>query len=95
MSAAPTPTEPYPEHKEDFEVVMLKDGVSELDAKPEDIKRVHVNAVSSLAAQMHDDVQKFEGHKAVFVAKPGVPTDLETHARRRELEGAPVDYTKI
>lgn len=87
--------ESFPKHSEDFEVVLLKNGVSELEAKMEDIKRVPVTTDSSLAAQMHDSVQNEKDYHPVFVSKPGVPTDLETHARRRELEGAPIDKTKI
>lgn len=87
--------EAYPQHTEDFEVVMLKNGVSELEAKPEDIKRVPVTANNTLAAQMDESVQNEKEHHAVFVSKPGVPTDLETHAQRRALEGPPIDKTKI
>lgn len=91
-TAAPTP---YPKHSEDFEVVLLKHGVSELDAKPEDFKRIPVTAESTLAAQMHPDLAKEKDYRPLFVSKPGVPTDAEVHAQRRVLEGPKVDYTKV
>ena len=88
--------ENYPKHEEAFEVVLLKSNVSEVDAKPEDFKRVHVSASSTLEAQMHKDLEKeTKDHRVIFVTKPGVPTEAETMALRRSMEGPPVDYTKI
>lgn len=87
--------ESYPVHKETFDVVLLKHGVSEMVAKTTDFKRISVEASGPLQAQMHDDVAKEKDYRAIFATKPGVLTDPEVHARRREMEGDPVDRSKI
>lgn len=87
--------ESYPTHTEMFDVVMLKKGISQLTAKPEDFKRVKVTAPDPLSAQMHDDVLKESGYLALFAAKPDVLTDPEIQASRREIEGVAVDRSSI
>lgn len=84
----------YPHRQEDFEVVLIKEGVSDLDAKPDDFKRVPVSASSPLQAEM-DDKCKVKGYRTMFTAKPGVLTDPEIQARRRALEGPTTDKSKI
>lgn len=83
----------YPVHVEQFEVVLLKDSVSDLSAKPDDFKRVSVEASSPIAAQISDKA-KVQGYRAIFATKPGVLTDPEVMARRREAD-VHVDRSKI
>ena len=78
---------------EQFEVVLLKDGVSDLSAKPEDFKRVLVEASSPIAAQISDK-GKVEGFRSIFATKPGVMTEPEVMARRRQVD-VQVDRSKI
>jgi hypothetical protein len=88
----------YPVHTELFDVVMVKDGVSHNDAKPEDIKRLPVVASGPLAAQISDEAMAFaakEGYTAVHATKPGVLTELESLAMRRQMEGSVPDRSKI
>jgi hypothetical protein len=85
----------YPVHTESFEVVLLKKGVSSVAAATADFKRLPIVASSPLAAQIHDDVMKETDYVALFATKPGVMTEPEIHARRREMEGPPVDRTKM
>lgn len=84
----------YPKHLEDFEVVLIKDGVSDLSAKPDDFARVAVQAENPIAAQMRDEAKK-KGFRVLFAAKPGVMTDPEIQARRRAMEGPPIDRSKL
>ena len=81
--------ENYPQHTEQFEVVMLRLGVSPLTALPGDFKRVPIVATDPLAAQLSDEVRKETGYITLFAAKPGVLTDPEVHARRREMDDTP------
>lgn len=86
----------YPEHKEDFDVVMMKDGVSELTAKPEDFKRVSVTAKDPIDAQTSETVQKeMKGYRVLFAVPPGVMSDPEIHARRRTMDFDTVDKSKL
>jgi hypothetical protein len=75
-----------PNRSEPFEVVMLKLGVSEVAAKPEDFRRVPIEATDPLQAMQSDAVAKTEGYRPLFAARPGVLTDPEVHARRRAFE---------
>lgn len=87
--------ENWPKHMEDFEIVLLKDGVNPLSAKTTDFKRIKVTAPDPLSAQMSDAVMAEKGYKALFAAKPGVMTDPELQARHRELDASTIDRTKI
>ncbi len=87
--------ERYPEHKENFEVVLLKKGVSSLTASPDDFKRVAVEASSPLAAHLDDSVLAEKDYVVLFTAKPGVATEPEIMARRRVMEGSPIDRSKL
>ena len=78
-----------------FEVVMLKNGVSDLTAAVEDFKRVKVTATSPMEAMLSKEVAAEKGHRALFAAPQGVMTEPEIMARRRAMEGAPVDKSKI
>lgn len=70
-----------------FEVVMLKEGVSEHECKATDLKRVPVSARDPLQALLHKDAT-VKGYRALMAAKPGVPIEIEIMARRRELDSA-------
>lgn len=87
----------YPQHKESFEVVLIKRNISSLTAKPGDFKRIPVVATDPLAAQMSDEVIKEKEWLPLFAAPPGVLTDPEIQARQRELsaEVDVVDRSKI
>lgn len=85
----------YPKHVEQFEVVLLKDGASEFTAKADDFKRVAVDAIDPLAAMLSEQVGATKGFHALSATKPGVLTDPEVNARRRDLEGPAVDRSKI
>ena len=80
-------TPEYPKRVEDFELVLLKTDVSEFAATPADFKRVHVAAEDQLQAMMSEEA-KVSGYRVLFVSKPGVPTEPEILARRRELDEA-------
>jgi hypothetical protein len=91
-----TDTDGYPQRKEMFDVVMLKDGVNDLIAKTADFKRVPIEAEAPFAAMTHPDVQAAaKGFRVLFAVPPGVATEPEIHARRREMEGETVDRSKI
>jgi hypothetical protein len=85
----------FPLHKEPFDVVLLKRGVNSLDASTGDFKRISVEASDPLSAQMHGDVAKEKDYQALFAVPPGVASDPEIQARRREMEGPAVDRSKI
>ncbi len=80
--------ENWPQHTEVYDVVLLKNGVNSLDAKPGDFKRITVVASSPLQAQFMPEVEAEKEYTALHTAPVGVATDPEIHARRRELEGA-------
>lgn len=95
MPATPPVEESYPVHKEQFEVVMLRNSVSDAHALPGDFKRIEVTATDPLAAQMSDLVRAETGYTVLFAAKPGVMTDPEIHARRREMDAGQPDRRNI
>jgi hypothetical protein len=78
-----------------FEVVMIRDGVSELTATSDDLKRIAVQAVDPISAVTSKEVAAVKGWRPMFAAPPGVPTEPEIMARRRALEGPVVDRSKI
>lgn len=83
--------ESFPKHTESFEVVLLKDGASQMSASVSDFQRVAVEAESPLQAQMSDEAKK-DGWTAIYATKPGLLTEPEVLARRRELDPeAPAD----
>ena len=80
-----------PQRLEHFEVVMMKSGGPGAHAaKPEDFKRVPVQAADPMNAQFSDEVDaaKKAGFDFVMVAKPGQETEPEMQARHRELSGS-------
>jgi hypothetical protein len=94
MTTKETPTN-FPEHNELFDVVLIKADVNDLAAKPGDFKRVTVEASDPSAAQYHADVRALTGYRVMFAVPPGVSTEPEIMARRREMEGPTVDRSKI
>lgn len=79
----------YPQYPQHFEVVMMRNGVSEGAATQDDFKRVLVTARDPLAALMTDEVKAVadaDGFRAVIAVPPGTPTGPETMARRRALD---------
>lgn len=80
--------ESYPRHVEAFEVVLLRDGVNQMAAKWEDFKRLPVEAENTLQAQMLDAVRAEKGWSPIFATKPGLLTEPEVLARRREMDQA-------
>lgn len=85
----------YPIQIQHFEVVLLKRGVSEMTAKPSDFQRVMVDAESTAGALQSDAVAAVKSHRPLFATVPGHLSDPEIHARSRELEGTPLDRSKI
>lgn len=77
----------YPTYDQHFEVVLMKKGVTEDAATPDDFKRVAVVAKDQVAAMMSDEVTAAAGEefRAVVATPPGVPTGFEQMARRRML----------
>ena len=89
-------TEPnYPKHNEQFEVVLIQDGVHEFNATPKNIKRIAVEASDPLAAMLSDETQKEKGWRPLCATKPGVMTTPEIMARQRAFEGGVTDPTKV
>jgi hypothetical protein len=78
-----------------FEVVMIRDGVNDLTATTEDLKRIPVQAIDPISAVTSKEVAAVKGWRPMFAAPPGVPTEPEIMARRRALEGPVVDRSKI
>lgn len=87
--------ETYPIHKEDFEVVMIRDGKHEFTAMPEDYKRIFIEAENPLLAQMDDVIAKEKGWRPIAATKPGVLTAPEVGARQRASAGPFVDRSKL
>lgn len=79
----------YPQYKEHFEVVLMRNGVTEDEATQDDFKRVAVVAKDPVSACLSDEVEaiaKADGMRAIMATKPGVPTGPEIMARRRALD---------
>lgn len=97
MSQAPTET--WPVKKQRFEVVLLKKGVAETGATPEDFKRIPVEAEGTAAAMFSDEVDKAcgeaPGWQRLFAAMPGAMTPVEVQARARVHNTASIDRSKI
>ena len=81
-----------PQH---FEVVMIREGASELTATSEDFRRVPVDAADPIGAVTSKEAAAVKGWRPMFAAPPGVPTEPEIMSRRRALEGPVVDKSKI
>jgi hypothetical protein len=88
-------SENYPVHVEAFDVVLIKKGASSLTAKVGDFKRLTIEASSSLAAQLDDRVSAESEYVPMMAIRPGVMSEPEIMARRRELEGPPVDRSAV
>lgn len=78
-------TDTYPVYEQHFEVVLMRRGVSEDAAKPEDFVRVAVTARDQVQALLKDEVKAAAGteYNVVLAAPPGVQTGPEIMARRR------------
>ena len=72
---------------ENFEVVLIKLTASEFTAKPEDFKRVPVDAADPIQA-LHTPEANVKGYRVMWATPPGVLTEPEIMARRRELDGS-------
>lgn len=94
---ANTQADTFPEHKEDFEVVMCARGISPNGAATKDFKRVRVTSASSWAARFDQKVEAEKDHVAFSVVKPGIWTQEELLAREREMFQAnpPIDRVNI
>jgi hypothetical protein len=80
---------------QNFEVVMLRNGVHSWEAKPDDYKRVPITAESTAAATRAQEVIEDKDFTFVKVAAPGHRSEEELEAQRRASERPPVDKTKI
>lgn len=89
----------YAPRSERFDVVMLRAGVAQHVAKPDDFKRVSVVAREAFGARSDAAVLAAEaaGYQLVTVVNPGGTSDAENQARRRahEAEFPATDRTKI
>jgi hypothetical protein len=81
---------------EQFEVVLIRRSANEMSATPASFKRVAVLAPDPLAAMMSEEVRR-EGKdwRPICATKSGILTDPEVNARRLEMEGPPIDKSKI
>lgn len=73
----------YPTYTQAFDVVLIKDGVNSMTAKPDDFKRVPVVAADTVQACLHDDVAKEKGFYPLYAVPPGVMGEPEVLAVRR------------
>ncbi len=82
-------SEGYFQRREQFDVILVKNEVNALGAKPEDFKRVGVTATESALAGDEDEVKKAiaEGYRQVEIVGGGRPSDYETMARHRATSG--------
>jgi hypothetical protein len=80
----------YAPRAEPFDAVMLKTGVSPLDAKPDDFMRVHVVATDAAAAREGDEVKAAAatGYQLHQLVGPGVRTQDEHRAQERAHQEA-------
>ena len=87
----------YPVSIEPFEVVMLKQGVSEFTATPDDFRRVPVVAADPIKAQQDPDVlaAEQEGYTVMLASRPGIQTQAEVLARGRLYDCSVTDKCKI
>lgn len=77
-----------------FSVVLVKRSANEMSAKSDDFKRIEVQAADPVAAMLSDEVQKQKDFRPMCATKPGILTDPEIMARRRELDPT-VDRSKL
>ena len=86
-----------PDRREHFEVVMIRSGVSEFAAKPEDFSRVQVEALDSISARWDAKVAAAEaaGARIHAVLPPGHASEAEAQARQRTYNGGVQDRAKI
>ncbi len=83
-----------------LEAILLKNGKSELNAMPEDFKRVFVEAENPWAAQGDENVVKVaneEGYRVIGASPVGTLTDNEILAHQRKAMGEqePLDRSKL
>lgn len=87
-----------PVRKEAFDVVVLRNGKSEFDARWEDFRRVTIHAESTLAASGDPQVaqlsKEFGGYVHAVVPMNHL-TPAEMMARRREVEPTTIDKSKV
>lgn len=79
--------EPAQAHTELFDVVLVKEGAYPHSAEPEQLKRVTVEASSTLAARSAPEVEAEKGWRPFQVTTPGVSTPEEVNARQRRILG--------
>jgi hypothetical protein len=87
----------YPVSTESFEVVLLKQGVSEFTATPDDFRRVSVRATDPIMAQHDPEViaAEQEGYICLLASRPGIQTQAEVLARGRLYDCSVTDKSKI
>ena len=87
----------YPVSTEPFDVVMIKNGVSEFTALPDDFRRVPVVAQDPMKAQMDPGVlaAEAEGYRCMLASRPGIQTQAEVLARVRLYDCSTADKCKI
>jgi hypothetical protein len=90
-------TSPIETRKELFDVVLVKEGAHPHSAKTTELKRVTVEASSTLAARSDPKVEAETGWRPFQVTTPGQETPEEVAARQRSMmeEHPPVDRARI
>jgi hypothetical protein len=78
----------YVSTAQDFDVILLKKGVSSVDALPDDYKRVHVRSDNVSKAMQDETVvaaaAEGEGFEVLQATAPGFRTEGEIAAQKRE-----------
>lgn len=79
----------YYQRNESFDVILCKKGVNAMAAKPDDFRRVPVQAPEPSLVGDDEEVKKAvgEGYLQVEVVSAGRPSDHETMARGRATSG--------
>lgn len=92
MPSDPKTDDFYFSRTQRFDVVLMKKGVSGMDAKSEDFKRVSITADSVADAEGHEQVVKAKKEGGDWVVyrttAPGYTTEFEIDAKRREHDVA-------
>src|SRR5690349_21796909 len=85
MSNNRTPLPPPPDRREQFEVVLMRDGASIATALPPDYYRLPVVAENTIRARLSAEAV-IPGWRALACVRPGEVTPEELEARRRQVE---------
>lgn len=90
-------TSPIEPRKELFDVVLVKEGAYPHSAKPDELRRVTVEATSTLGARSAPEVEAITGWRPFQVTTPGVETPEEVAARQRQIldDHPPIDRARI